>query len=178
MDQAPKRALEALDLSAEPDLPAGIERQRRHLRARALADSGAPDKALTLLAGDESDGALEISARVHANRGDWAAAATTLARLLPNPPADGTALPETAADRVMRTAVALTLAGRKRDLRELSERYAGAMADSAHADAFELLDPSTGGGPVTVAKQLAEVQQAQSFLDSFRDGAVQDAAAQ
>jgi hypothetical protein len=42
------------------------------------------------------------------------------------------------------------------------------MAASDHAETFDLLDPSTGGGPVTVAKQLAEVQTAKSFMDTFR----------
>jgi hypothetical protein len=72
------------------------------------------------------------------------------------------------AARVMRTAVAMTLAGQSDRLRALSATYAPAMAASDHAETFDLLDPSTGGGPVTVAKQLAEVQTAKSFMDTFR----------
>jgi hypothetical protein len=148
-------------------MPEALEARRRLLRARALAGTGQPDAALGLIAGLDSDPALELAADIHSEQGDWARAVTTLERLLPEPDNDGR-LDPAGAGRVMRAAVAMTLAGQSDRLRALSATYGPAMAASDHAETFDLLDPSTGGGPVTVAKQLAEVQTAKSFMDTFR----------
>ena len=169
LDRAPEQAIEALERSAQPTLPAELAAERRHLRARALSESGDPAQALSLLAGDDSEAGLKLAADIHSKQGDWGAAATTLQRLLPEPPKPGTALADADAERVMRAAVAMTLAGQTDGLLALSERYGPAMAQTQHAETFGLLDPSTGGGPVTVAKQLAEVQQAKAFMSSFQD---------
>jgi hypothetical protein len=145
-----------------------LEARRRLLRARALAGTGQPDAALGLLAGMESTAALELAADIHSEQGDWGKAVAVIERLLPEAGDDGT-LDPAGADRVMRAAIAMTLSGQTDRLRALSATYAPAMAGSAHAETFDLLDPSTGGGPVTVAKQLAEVQTAQSFMNTFRE---------
>jgi tetratricopeptide (TPR) repeat protein len=168
LDRAPEAALEALDLSQADDLPEPLAAKRTLLRARALAETGRPDEALGLLAGRDSRPALELAAEIHAEQGDWTKAVAVLDRLLPEPPADGQ-LDPVDAQQVMRTAVAMTLSGQTDRLRQLSDDYGTAMAASAHAETFDLLDPSTGGGPVTVAKQLAEVQTAKTFMNAFRD---------
>lgn len=169
LDRAPEKALEALDISQTTELSEDLDGKRRRLRARALAKAGNPKQALALLASDDTEPGLELSADIHSEQGDWAAAAAVLERLLPEPPADGETLSSENSQKVMRAAVAMTLAGHTDALRALSQRYAAAMAESQHAEVFDLLDPSTGGGPVTVAKQLAEVQVAKAFMDSFRD---------
>ena len=167
LDRQPDAALEALEVSNVQDMPEALEARRRLLRARALAGTGQPDAALGLIAGLDTEPALELAADIHSEQGDWSKAVTVLERLLPEPDGDGR-LDPTGAARVMRTAVAMTLAGQSDRLRALSATYAPAMAASDHAETFDLLDPSTGGGPVTVAKQLAEVQTAKSFMDTFR----------
>ncbi|MBK1670059.1 hypothetical protein CKO28_18655 [Rhodovibrio sodomensis] len=167
LNRAPEAALEALKISKVAEIPAALGASRRLLRARALAGAGQPDAALGLLAGLDSTPALELAADIHSEQGDWRKAVTVLERLLPEPDGDGR-LDPTGAGRVMRAAVAMTLSGQSDRLRALSAAYGPAMAASDHAETFDLLAPSTGGGPVTVAKQLAEVQTAQSFMDSFR----------
>ena len=167
LNREPDQALDALEISEVDGIAPALEARRRLLRARALAGSGQPDAALGLLAGIDSEPALELAADIHSEQGDWAKAVAVLERLLPEPDAQGR-LDAIDAARVMRSAVAMTLAGQTDRLRALSATYAPAMAASDHAETFELLDPSTGGGPVTVAKQLAEVQTAQSFMDTFR----------
>ncbi|MBK1697731.1 hypothetical protein CKO21_10800 [Rhodovibrio salinarum] len=166
LDRKPEDGLEALDISKMPDMPPSLEARRRLLRARALAETGKPDAALSLLAGMDSEPALELAVDIHSEQGDWGKAVAVLDRLLPD--LDGDArLDPAGAGRVMRAAVAMTLAGQSARLRELSATYGTAMAASEHAETFDLLDPSTGGGPVTVAKQLAEVQTAKDFMNSF-----------
>jgi tetratricopeptide (TPR) repeat protein len=167
LNRQPDAALEALEVSNVQDMPEALEARRRLLRARALAGTGQPDAALGLIAGLETEPALELAADIHSGQGDWSKAVAVLERLLPEPDGDGR-LDPTGAARVMRTAVATTLAGQSDRLRALSATYGPAMAASDHAETFDLLDPSTGGGPVTVAKQLAEVQTAKSFMDTFR----------
>jgi tetratricopeptide (TPR) repeat protein len=167
LDRKPEAALEALDISRVEGIAPALEAKRRLLRARALAGAGQPDAALGLLAGVSSEPALELAADIHSEQGNWPRAVAVLERMLPEMGDDGRLPPQDAA-RVMRTAVAMTLAGQGERLRALSATYGPAMAASAHAQTFDLLDPSTGGGPVTVAKQLAEVQTAKSFMDTFR----------
>ncbi len=167
LDRKPEAALEALDISEVAEVAPALEARRRLLRARALAGAGQADAALGLIAGVDSEPALELAADIHSERGDWTKAVAVLERLLPEPDPGGRLDPQ-GASRVMRAAVAMTLSGQSDRLRALSATYAPAMAASDHAETFQLLDPSTGGGPVTVAKQLAEVQTAKSFMNTFR----------
>ena len=159
--------MEALNISRADNLPAELRRKRRHLRARALLKADRPNAALAPVAGDTSDEATRIRAKIHAEQGDWGKAADNLAELLPDAPGPEEKLAGEAADKVMRHAVALTMAGDSTGLAKLRRRYGDAMAETARADTFQMLTSDDTSDPAQASEQLAKVQRARTFVDGF-----------
>jgi len=172
----PDAALEALERSRIDEFSADVKRRRRHLRVRALAERGDRQRALSLLGGDDSEDGWRLKADIWAENGEWNKAATALRRLLPEPPAAGETLASQDAERVTRAAVALTIAGDTAGLERLRGRYGRAMADTQFARTFELLTDSSPVGLDTISEQLDGVDNAVTFLDSYRDRLQEQAA--
>jgi hypothetical protein len=170
LDRQPRKALEALEISAVPEVPAELEAQRRHLQARALSDLDRSTQALTLLAGDESLDAQRLRAEILWAERDWDAAAVALGATLPAPSEVPTPLPAEISGQVLNLAVAHTLAGDLPRLEALRSAWAEAMAQGPHAEAFSLLaedlDPTS---VATIAQQLAQVDRVQAFMANYRE---------
>ncbi len=167
LNRAPEKAVEALNISRADNLPAELRRKRRYLRARALLKAGRPNAALAPVAGDTSAEATRIRAKIHAEQGNWGKAADNLAELLPDAPGAEDKLAGAAADKVMRHAVALTMAGNSTGLAKLRRRYGDAMAETARADTFQMLTSDDTSDPAQASEQLAQVQRARTFVDGF-----------
>lgn len=169
LDRQPRAALEALEVSAQDGLPDALQRQRRHLQARALSDLGRAGQALVLLQGDGSLDAQRLRAEILWAERDWAAAATALAASLPPRPDDG-ALPAELSGQVLNLAVAHTLAGDRPALEALRAEWGAAMSAGPHAEAFALLAEDLDPDSVaTIAQQLAQVDRVQAFMASYRE---------
>jgi tetratricopeptide (TPR) repeat protein len=176
LDAKPGKALDALDISKGTGGAKALVDRRRHLRARALAKLDRGDEALALLQGDNSADGLRLKADIHADASRWGKAADALDGLLPDAPKPGAAMAEGNVRQVLRSAVALTLAGRGDELDRLQKRYGEAMRQSKHAETFRLLAGSENGqGVSTIAQRLAEVSQAKAFMNTFLDSLQQQA---
>ncbi|TVR83004.1 MAG: hypothetical protein EA405_05480 [Rhodospirillales bacterium] len=167
-------ALAALDASAAPGLPDDLARQRRHIRARALADLDRFDDALALLTADDSVDAERIRIEVGWRRQDWSATAGALGRLaeaLGVSPRD--ALSEAEAHLVLNRAIALTLAHEDAGLAALQDRHGDAMMGSPYREAFQLLVSGVEGPPGDVRAHLdttvGSATGFQAFLSTWRD---------
>ena len=170
MDQAPAEALAAIESSAVAELPEDLTRQRRHLKARALAELDRGGEARTLLSGDDSEDALRLQADIFWNERDWNAAAEVLARLIPDPIPDDRPLSDLETQALVSLAVAHTLDGDQDALRSLDGRYGQAIALGPERDAFALLVSDLDAGTFrSIADELAGVEQIQSFLTSYRE---------
>lgn len=178
LDRQPAKALEALEISDAGDEGArDLLRRRRHLRARALTRLERGEEALALLAGDRSDDGRRLKADIHAEAGRWPEAAEALKALLPEAPGPEDTLEPGESRQVLRSAVALTLAGRRDELDTLEARYGAAMKESAHAETFRLLagDDADDDSVATIAQRLAQVTEAKAFMNAFRDTLQQQA---
>ena len=169
LDRQPEHALEALKSSAAKKLPTAIERQRRHLRSRALAGLDRGRDGLAVLAGDESEDARKLRAEILWQLRDWPAAAVALARLIPEKPPKGRALDALETQAVIDLATAYTLAGNRRELDDLARRYGKAMAESGGSDSFALLTSDFDKVNIAaVTEELAGVERIQAFIASYR----------
>lgn len=167
-DRQPRKALEALEMSEQPDLSEELARQRRHLQARALSDLDRAPQGLALLQGDESLDAQRLRAEILWAQRDWAAASVALGASLPEP--SGTPLDATLSGQVLNLAVALTLAGDQQRLTELRNAWGDAMVAGPHSEAFALLSEELDPGSVaTIAQQLAQVDRVQAFMATYRE---------
>ncbi|MDH3792610.1 MAG: hypothetical protein OES41_12800, partial [Rhodospirillales bacterium] len=146
-----------------------LRRRRRLLEARALGDLGRGREALGLLAGDESEEGLRLRAGILWELRDWPAAAVALSRLVPKKPPAGGAQGEAEDQTVLDLAVAYSLAGDRKALSDLKQRYGPAMAAGSRAESFALLTSDFRKAEITkVAQELAGVERIQAFMAGYR----------
>ncbi len=167
LNRNPQEALDVLDALGEGDdtFAEGL----RLLRARSLSELGRTEDALTVLDGLSSLEADRLRADVLWAAERWDQAAEALAALMPS--LESGALSEADAQLVLKQAVALTLADDGATLDELSDRYAGAMEQTAQANAFRVLTSSVQRGLQinrdTIAASVARIDLFKEFLAGF-----------
>lgn len=170
MNRKPAEALAVLSRTDQSGLTAGVERQRRLVRARALADTGAIDQGLMLLTSIDGDDAARLSADIlwRARRWDeagWALTVALGARAKP-----GAALDEAGERDVLKAAVAFALGGDEDGLARLVTSYGGAMAKGGSANAFAVVTrpTRTAADLASVAGDVAAADRLRGFLDEYR----------
>ncbi len=169
LNGAPVAALAALDRSDGEAGGEAIERHRVHLRARALAASDRLDDALALIEPltDAESAGLRADLLWDAKR--WAALVPVLGGLLDHQA--GEALDEAAHMLVLRQAIALTMLGEQESLSGLRATYGVAMAESAHAEAFDFFTSAVREGDVPfdeLPRFLANVGGVEALRDRYR----------
>ncbi|KAA5606063.1 tetratricopeptide repeat protein [Roseospira marina] len=172
LNRQPSNALDALDKTRFAPLPETLERQRRHLRARALADTDNVPAAISLLENDSSEDARVLRADIHWRDQNWAEAARALAELVPPPPSGDETLAEKDAFRLIDWATALTLAGDETGASLLRQRYLDALDGTPFRDAFDLVTATPEAGLIDIASVGGKIRQAEkfrSYLTAYRD---------
>ncbi|MBX3510803.1 MAG: hypothetical protein KF700_06340 [Hyphomonadaceae bacterium] len=165
MDHKPDQALVALAGSRQPNMPQTLLADRRILEARALLDLGRLDGAVELVERDRSEEAQRVRAEAAWRARDWERAAVELRALLAMR-SRAAPLDATARLTVLRTGVALTLAGNDEGARTLYRDYAGDMAGSEEADAFEVIAAGVNADGAAI-RDVARVVARTDLLDRF-----------
>jgi hypothetical protein len=178
MDHKPDRALVALAGSRQPNMPQTLQADRRILEARALLDLGRVEGAAELVERDRSEDAQRVRAEAAWRARDWQRAAAELRTLLGM---RNRAEPLDAHGRqaVLRAGVALTLAGDEAAVRALYRDYAGDMANTDEADAFEIVAAGVnaeGAAIRDVARAVARTDLLDRFMQRLRSRMTEQAA--
>lgn len=174
LDRQPDAALEALQASEADEMPEPLQRQRRHLRARALAEMERFDEALGLLARDDGTDADLIRADIHWRMKDWRNAGRVLEQVATAAGANpGAALDDSQARLVLNEAVARSLADDADRLRQLDNDHGAAMDASPYRAAFRLVVADgrhrPAGLQAAVSDSVEDVVNFQAFLGAYRD---------
>jgi hypothetical protein len=172
MDHKPDRALVAIDTTRQPNMPPTLLADRRILEARALLDLGRLDAAVELVERDRSDNAQRVRAEAAWRARDWDRASAELRTLLGMRQASQP-LDEDGRQQVLRLAVALTLKGDDDAVHALYRQYAGDMAHTDEADAFEVVASginADGAAIRDVARAVARTDLLDRFMQHLRDG--------
>ncbi len=167
LDGHPETALEALALSEIPDVPEALGRERQEVRARALLDSEEYGPALAALIGDASDAAQTLRGEIHWRAGNWPEAANAYAQQVAHASVGDDGLSAEDAERVMRWAVALALAGDEAGLDEVRQRFDEAMAVGSYAESFEVIvlrEPEAAEDFRALLARLGAVDKFQAVL--------------
>jgi hypothetical protein len=178
MDHKPDRALVTLAGSRQPNMGQALLAERRILEARALLDLGRLDGALELVERDRSEDAQRVRAEAAWRARDWDRAAAELRTLLAM---RNRAQPLDAHGRqaVLRAGVALTLSGNEDGVRALYREYAGDMANTEEADAFEIVASGVhaeGAAIRDVARAVARTDLLNRFMERLRTRMTAEAA--
>ena len=164
LDRKPQEALEVLNATRQANLPAALVAERRILEARSHLDLGRLDHALEIVERDQSREAQAIRAQAAWRQRDWERAAAELRRMLPT--ATGEAYSPADRQVVLRTAVALTLAGDGAGARALYRTHVGGMSGSPEATAFEVVAGSVDANGLELS-ELARAVGRSDLLDSW-----------
>jgi hypothetical protein len=164
MDRKPQEALEVLNATRQANLPTTLVAERRILEARSHLELGRLDHALEIVERDQSREAQAIRAQAAWRQRDWERAAAELRRLLPT--ANGEQYGAVDRQVVLRTAVALTLAGDSAGARALYRAHVGGMSGSPEATSFEVIAGSVDANGLELA-QLARAVGRSDLLDTW-----------
>jgi hypothetical protein len=170
LDRKAAVALAALADSDGPNLPADLTAERRHLQARALAETGDSTAALALLESDTGADADQLRAEIYARAQNWSQAAQALNRLVGDP--NGGKFDAARRRQVLNLAIAYSLAGDSEGLRSVRERFGDKMNSGGTKDAFGLVTSITEGGAVSdgaLSARFAELQEFQQFMANYRE---------
>lgn len=169
LGQKPHQALQALDASELPDLPAELLVTRHRLRAQALLDLSREDAALAALGTADDPETLRLRARILWRQKNWPATALVLERLVPKVPPAVRPLREDEAKAVVDLLIALTMADDRGRIGSLGRTYQEAMSRGPHAQTFKLLvGESRPSSDKSVEEELAGVADVEAFMASYR----------
>jgi hypothetical protein len=168
----PNGAIAALSDTAPP---AGVGdpavmAARQMMYARAEADRGNTDAALTMLQALDLPEALAARADIYTARKDWPKAVAALTALEGKRIGAATDLTADQQSLVMRLAVAASLAADTDTVQRLSRTYAPAMAKGNSAAMFRLVSSSPIRGTADLPRAFEEIQLARQLPNSLSPG--------
>ncbi len=183
LDRKPQEAFDALAGQVPADIIPEAATTRRHLKARALADLARYQDGLALIKDDTSVQAETLRAEIYWKLRDWTNAALAYAKVVDDTVKDvpagknggsghEAALDENAQDNLMSLAIADALGRNQPALKLLRTRFLGRMAKTPFKELFEVVTAPSGNVPDdyrAIASKVAEVDQFQAFIKSYRD---------
>jgi tetratricopeptide (TPR) repeat protein len=171
LDDRPDRAAKVLRNTEVARLPEDLTERRRYLLGHAYNEIAEHDKALALLAGDQSREANLLRADIYWSKQDWVSTATAIDRLFndrdPDAPLDAEE-----AQLLMKMAVATALANNREGLAKIRDTYGDLMDETRSGDAFRAVASYVDGGPIDPADltaAVAEIDTYEAYMTSLRD---------
>jgi hypothetical protein len=169
-NREPAKAVDALKLSDEQELPKALEFQRRYLKVQAHGESGNTSEALQLLAGDVSHEAEMLRLGLYWKNANWVEVASAVRRIIPQQKVES--LSPKNADLVLRWAIALTMENDADGLTSLRNRFDKAMATTKYNEAFKaIVGVDIGVVPdfKELVRKTGDLADFTTFLAGYRD---------
>ena len=163
MSKKPEAALDAINGSRSTLLPRDLADRRRVLQARALAALGRYDDASELLASDKTPDGVDARAEIAWTQKNWAQAGALIEAQLGDRWKSSVTLGGQDQARLLRAAVAFSLASDDASLARLRTRY-GKLAQSAPAaDALRVALAGVDAGTYSAADSMRALSDAGAF---------------
>ena len=163
MAKKPEDALDAINGSRSTLLPHDLAERRRVLQARALAALGRYDDASELLDADPSADALDARAEITWKGRQWAKAGALLEGQLGDRWRSDLVLGGQDQARLLRAAVAYSLAGDDAALGRLRARYGKLAQTAPAADALKVALAGLGDGGYSASDYMRAVSDTDAF---------------
>ncbi|WP_186383998.1 hypothetical protein [Methylobacterium dankookense] len=171
MDGKPLQALQAIDATYLPELPAELRRARALIRARALSDLSRTDLALETIEDESGPEVARLRADILWAARRWRAAGEAHEALLGDVWRAGRPLDDAARADVIRAGIAYDLADERMGLERLKAKFSDTMAESADARTFALItgaNPTRQPGFREVAQRASKAETLAAFLAEYR----------
>lgn len=171
LNREPNLALQAIRRTQQAQLPTLLDRQRRLLEAKALADTGKPDLAVTLVRNLLGKDAERLVADILWDAENWQDAAESYERVAGESWADDAPLiPDQRLD-VLKSGIAYSLAKDDLGLQRLRSKFAEKMGSSEDASAFDIVTgplEEQGFAFRSLSQQITEADTMRTFLSDYR----------
>lgn len=171
LNREPHLALQAIRRTQQAQLPNLLDRQRRLLEAKALADTGKPDLAVTLVRNLLGTDAERLVADILWDAENWQEAAESYERVAGESWADDAPLiPDQRLD-VLKSGIAYSLARDNLGLQRLRSKFAEKMGSSEDASAFDVVTgplEKQGFAFRSLSRQITEADTMRTFLSDYR----------
>ncbi len=164
-DHKPEKALTAIELSRQPNMPTDLLNERRILEAKAYLDLNRTEQAVEILERDRSAEAQRVRAEAAWKDRDWPRAAAELKQVLAMRTRSA-AINDDDRKLILRAAIAMTFAENAAGLTALRRDYATAMAGSPDANAFDVVSSGIDDNGVQL-REIARVVARTDLLDRF-----------
>lgn len=171
LDHRPDKALFTLSTTRQASLPVAIERQRRTVEAKALAESGNPDGALEVLQPLDGVEVARLRADILWSADRYAEAGTSYERMLGARWTDALPLSDSEQLAVLKAGIAYTLSGDRMSVDRLRSKYAQKMAPTANGSAFDAVTGpivASGSDFQSIVKSIADADTMKNFLADYR----------
>ena len=171
LDDRPDKAMFTLSTTRQASLPVAIERQRRTVEAKAMAESGNADGALEVLAPLDGVEIERLRADILWSADRYADAGTAYERTLGPRWTDAMPLSDNEQLAVLKAGIAYTLAGDRLSTDRLRSKYTEKMAPTANGSAFDAVTGpivASGSDFQSIVKSIADADTMKSFLDDYR----------
>ncbi|MCQ2915069.1 MAG: hypothetical protein MJ247_07755 [Alphaproteobacteria bacterium] len=163
-------ALKTLDaeLGENEKLSDKLIYQRKHIKAKALADLKRVDEAIEVLDGDDTLAAKNLRAEIYWQAQIWDKAADALRELI-NKPESRKQLTDEEAQKILNWSAALRLAGRPKVVMRVRDNFMSLMEKTKLAKAFDFITKSPEQGIMDYHKVSDEVEAVESFHSFAKD---------
>nr|WP_321444008.1 hypothetical protein [uncultured Cohaesibacter sp.] len=171
LDSKPNMALDTLRRTRQSQLPLSVERQRRLVEAKSLAQLNKVGLALELLQPLQGGDVDQLRADIMWDAKRWQDVAEQTEMMLGDRWSLAAALDEQEQTNVLRAGIAYSLADDKLGLDRLRRKYADKMAATSVAGAFDVVTlPIERNGEEfqAVAQQIAGINSMERFLTEYR----------
>jgi hypothetical protein len=171
LNKEPHLALQAIRRTQQAKLPNLLDRQRRLLEAKALADVGKADLAVTLVKNLEGTDAERLIADIEWDAENWQSAAESYERVAAESWSDAGSLSTLQRQAVLKAGIAYSLAKDDLGRERLRGKFAEKMSNSEDAIAFDVVtSPMDGQGLEfrSVSQKLTTADAMRSFLSDYR----------
>ena len=171
LDSKPNLALDTLRRTRQSQLPLSLERQRRLVEAKALAELNKVDLALDLLQPLEGSDVDQLRADILWRAKRWQDTAEQVEIMLGDRWSVNSPLDEGEQTNILRAGIAYSLADDKLGLDRLRRKYAGKMAETSVAGAFDVVTlpiDRSGQEFQAIAQEIAGINTMERFLEEYR----------
>lgn len=171
LDDRPDKALFTLSTTRQASLPVAIERQRRTVEAKAMAESGNPDGALEVLMPLDGVEIGRLKADIMWSADRYAEAGAAYERTLGARWTDAMPLSDSEQLAVLKAGIAYTLSGDRMSVDRLRSKYTEKMAPTANGSAFDAVTGpivASGSDFQSIVKSIANADTMKSFLADYR----------
>ena len=172
LDRKPNKALDVLRRTRQSQLPLSLERQRRLVEAKALAELNKVDLALDLIKPLQGGDVEQLRADILWRSKRWQDTAEQIEQMMGDRWSVPDPLDQDEQTNILRAGIAYSLSDDRLGLDRLRRKYAKMMSDTPVSGAFDVvtlpIEQRSGQEFQAIAQEIAGISTMERFLKEYR----------